>query len=133
MPELLDVKRWRFVFFAILASYGTLWFSDYLLPDTQSSLIGMYATTFIEWVVAFSVGGFVAGRRFLLPAVASTMLVVSGIILHTAYLAGQYSQPISPVLTNNLPLLVVTVAATAIGASIGMWFAAKVRRQAELA
>ena len=132
MPGLLDVKRWQFVSLGILASYGTLWFSDYLLPDTQSSLIGMYATTSVGWVIAFSVGGFVAGRGFLIPAVASTVLVVSAIILHTAYLAGQYSQPISPVLTNNLPILAITVAATAIGASIGMWFAAKVRRQAEV-
>ena len=133
MLELSDIRRWRFVLLGILASFGMLWFMDYLLPEAQSSFVGMYGRSAVKWVIAFSVGGLVAGRWFLVPAVASAMLLVGGIVVHTAYLAGLYGQPVLPVLTNNLPILAITSAGAAIGASIGMWFAGKVRRDAEVA
>ena len=132
MPGLLDVTRWRFVVFGIIAAYGMLWLSDYLFPETQSALIRLYATTSIKWAVAFLVGGFVPGRGFLVPAVVSTILVVTGIILHTAFLFRQHDLPIIPIITNNMPILAITVAATAIGASIGIWFVGKARRQVEV-
>ncbi len=132
MLGLLDLKRWRFVAIGILVSYGMLWISDYLLPETQSGLIGIYATTAIVWVVAFSVGGVVARRDFLVPAAVSTALVVGGSILHTAYLFRKHDLPISSILTGNLPIFAITIVATAIGATIGMWFSAKARRQIEV-
>ncbi len=132
MPGLLDIKKWRFVLLGILASFGALWFLDFLTPETQTNLTGMYSATAVKWFVAFSFGGFVAGRKFLVPAVASAMLVVGGIVLHTAYLAGYYGQPVFPVITNNLPIFTITSVATAIGASIGMRLAVKVGRQPEV-
>ena len=120
------MSKWRPILIGIIASYGALWLFDYLLPDSQTSLYVSYTTTFLEWIVAFSIGGYVAVRGFLVPAVASTVVVVAGIILHTAYMAGQYDLPVSPVLTNNLPIVAITALSAAIGSGIGMWLAAKV-------
>jgi hypothetical protein len=132
MPGLADVRKWRFVLLGILASFGALWFLDFLFPETQPSLMGMYVATAVKWLVAFSLGGFVASRDFLVPAVVAAMLIVGGIVLHTAYWAGHYDLPVFPVIANNLPIFAVTSVAAAIGASIGMWLAIKVRRQAEV-
>ena len=125
--------KWRFVILGIVASFGALWGLDYLMPDNQFDVLGLYVTTFASWMIAFSVGGFVAGRDFLVPAVVSALLVVGGIIVHTAYLVGQHDLTILPVVTNNLPILIITVSATATGSRIGTWVKEIVGRQADAA
>ena len=120
------MSKWRPIFIGTIARYGALWLFDYLLPDSQTSLYASYTTTFLEWTIAFSIGGYVAVRGFLVPAIASTVVVVAGIILHTAYMAGQYDLPVSPVLTNNLPIVAITALSAAIGSGVGMWLAANV-------
>ena len=112
-------KPWHAVVAALCVSFVTVYGLGYFLRLVETGLYGMYALLFLRFGVSFALGGAIAGRPFIVPAVISVALVVFGIIVHTAYLAANVNLPAVPVVMNNLPILASAVVGVFLGAIIG--------------
>lgn len=91
-----------------------------LLPDLGASVAWGVAQSALVFFVAAVVGAWVAGHRFLLPAMAVWLLICIAIV----YLLYRIAAPAGPVsivdmLQYNWVALLLSGAATAIGALLG--------------
>ncbi len=122
------MKKTLFIVAGLLASIGTLFVVDRFTTNSSHSLLVSYGLMLVSYTLALAVGGAVAGRIFRTPAVALVLLSVVGLVFHTAYLAGEFGQPVLPVLVNNLPIIVIAVTSAIVGSNLGAWFAECLRR-----
>jgi hypothetical protein len=113
-------SRWKLILLGLIASFGVAWLIDLLVPVPQTGLGIYYVSLFITLFLAFTVGGLVAQREFVIPAAVTQLLLVGSIVIHTAYLAKNAGLPVQPILTNNLPVIVISVIGAAVGARTGM-------------
>ena len=109
---------------AVIASFATAWLLGIVenWVDTNRNPINlntMYALLFLRFAIAFSLGGAIAGQRFIVPASVSVLVVIGAIVAHTAYLAARVSLPVLPVLFNNLPIIVLSTVGALAGAMLG--------------
>ncbi|MGH8075390.1 MAG: hypothetical protein ACREO4_15165 [Lysobacter sp.] len=91
-----------------------------LLPDLDASVAWGVAQSALVFFVAAVVGGWVAGHRFLLPAMAVWLLIWIAIV----YLLYRIAAPAGPVsivgmLQYNWVVMLLSGAATAVGALLG--------------
>jgi hypothetical protein len=93
-----------------------------LLPSSSAS--GLIVLSTLGCIVAATVGGFIAKRRFIAPA-ALVLLLDWALILYVLSNAAQPPKTYSALITATWLFILATVAAAILGAKVGEWLASK--------
>ena len=109
-----------------------IWFSlDQLVPDKAESLNFALIRMSALAVVAFGLGGFVARRGFLIPAMLLALVIWIAVTAYSLSIGFELGNPMWPQFSWNLPSLVL-IPAVAVGALTGTATAKWVRGESNI-